>query len=132
MKTHRMPEIMMAKYNDIDSGNPINLFAAIEFKFIKSPLDKGMQGEILNDISKLSWALEPSKDWPRQSINTYALIFNRSNWSDPIRQKKFHVELKEAAKHTKVRVLYIESVPGQKNHSDVKYLNNWTDKIPSK
>ena len=133
MEVHEMPEIMMAKFNDINSENPLNLFAAIEFKFIKSTLDKGMQGEIVKDIIKLSWALEPYEDlWPRQSINAYALIFNRSNWSDLEKQKEFHKEIKNAADHTQVRVLYVESVPGQEKHSDVKYLNGWNDKISSK
>ena len=133
MQAHAMPEIMMANFNDIDSEDPLNLFAAIEFKLVKSPLDKGMQGEIVNDITKLSWALEPWKDrWPRQSINTYALIFNRSRWSDPEKQNEFYDEITKASKHTQVRVLYIESVPGNKKHSDVKYLNDWTDKITLK
>ena len=133
MEVHKMPEIMMANFNDIDSENPINLFAAIEFKFIKSPLDKGMQGEIVNDIIKLLWALEPYGNlWPRQSINTYALIFNRSTWSNTKIQKTFHNEIKKAADHTQVRVLYVESVPGQEKHSDVKYLNDWTDRINSR
>ncbi|MBU4175191.1 MAG: hypothetical protein KKA28_19735 [Planctomycetes bacterium] len=129
MEVHTIPQIMMAKFNDIDLGNPINLFAAIEFKFIKSSLTPGMRREIGNDIIKLSWALEPFNNlWPRQSINAYALVFNRSQPDE-----SFQNELRMlAGKHPQVRVLYIESVPGKEKHSVVKYLNDWTNKINSK
>lgn len=120
MIKHSIDEIIAKDYKKCCVDEKNHLQAAIEFKFITSPLSKNMREEIQKDFIKLSWAVEKE-----QATHAYMIIFNRART-----EKAFYDELDISSKNNPlVKGLYVESVKRQRRDYKVIYLNNWSQTL---
>jgi hypothetical protein len=118
--SHSIGEVIAKDFKKCCKDENDHLLAAIEFKLIVNPLSKGLESEIEKDFKKLTWSINN-----RQSRSAYMIIFNRVR-----PEKTFANRLdKIADQNPHVKGLYLESVVGKKRHYDIKYLNEWKQRL---
>lgn len=118
--SHSIGEVIAKVFKKCCKDENDHLLAAIEFKLIVNPLSKGLESEIEKDFQKLTWSINN-----RQARSAYMIIFNR------VRQEKnFLYSLdKIAFQNPHVKCLYLESVVGKMRHYEIKYLNEWKQRL---
>ena len=117
---HSIEEVIAKNFQKCRVKVKDHLLAAIEFKFIVSPLSANMQAEIIKDFYKLSMAIKQG-----QTKRAYLIVFNRYR-----PEENFIKEFKALSKFdNQVQGIYIESIKGSLRHYKVIYLNHWISKL---
>lgn len=118
---HSIDEVIAKNFKKCKVDVKDHLLAAIEFKFIVSPLRANMRREIKKDFLKLSLALDHG-----QTKKAYLIVFNRCRPED-----KFIKEFEELSQiDNRVQSIYMESIKKGRNRSyKIIYLNEWANKL---
>ena len=114
--THSIEEVMAKTYKKVSKNDKEHLLTVIEFKLVVNALSKRMKEEIEKDVKKLNYALDLV-----QSKTAYMIVFNRYR-----KEELYQQEIATLGKaYSKIKFIYIESVPENKRHYYWLYINNW-------
>lgn len=124
VREHSIDTVIGKDFKKTAKSEKHHLLAALEFKFIHSPLNKNLRDEIKRDVIKLHWAVTLE---PPQSQGAYLLVFNRCRHEQNLITDFY--DWSESS-HPLVKMLYVESVIADKKYKKVMFRGDWTWRAP--